>query len=263
MVLHKIQYNILFAEVRRNFVVFLSSMRSFIFCTSFITNQSPHLSVDRWNRWIAYYDLRRDLFGAERVIILDDASPVECLPPDLQVIDIAGGLPDSLPACPIMFRFNEHYGRYGLTIFPGWWRSFTFSVVIAKRYAFSKIIHCESDAFVLSPRLIKYIQQIREGWVAFWCPRHKFPETGLQVICHDAFKDLATFHGLGERLWFQHVFPERVLPFSRVQKDFIGDRYGEYLRDYPPDADYVCQSTQTMTINLLNTNNTDLLFQSP
>lgn len=230
-------------------------MRTFIFCTSFITNESPHLSAERWKRWIAYYDVRKEVLGAEHIILIDDASSAECIPLSVEVIDIAGGIPKSLPSRPAMFRFPDHYGRLGVTIFPGWWRSFTFSVVIAQRYAFSKIIHCESDAFVLSHRMMKHMQQIDKGWIAFWCPRYHFPETGLQVICHDAFEDLARFYTLGERVWFRPVFPERVLPFSRVERDYVGDRYGEFRDDCPLEADYVCQCTPAMWSKLLDANN--------
>ena len=221
-------------------------MRSFIFCTSFISNQNDNLSSARWERWIRFYDERKHLFGAERIFLIDDASPVENISSDIHVIDAEVPLPTELPDGPVMFRFNNHFGRHSMTIFPGWWRSFTFSSQIAKHYSFLKIIHCESDAFVLTNKLASYIKHIEAGWVSFWCPRFNFPESAIQVICRDSLADFEKFYLYGRSLWVQGVFPERIFPFTRIEKRFIGDRYGEYMDDYPYHVDYVCQSSARM-----------------
>ena len=224
-------------------------MRSFIFCTSFISNQNYNLSSARWKRWRQFYYERKQLFGAERLFLIDDASPVENIPADVHVIDAEGPLPDSVPDGPVMFRFKQHYGRYSMTIFPGWWRSFTFSSQIAKQYSFSKIIHCESDAFIITGNLTNYVKQIEAGWVSFWCPRFNFPESAIQIICRDSFPNLEMFYLYGKQLWIQGVFPEKIFPFTRIEQNFTGDRYGEYMDDYPSNADYVCQSTERMTFD--------------
>lgn len=39
-----------------------------------------------------------------------------------------------------------------------------------------------------------------------------------------------------------NVMAERFLPFTKIEKKFIGDGYGEFLKKYPFDADYVCQA---------------------
>jgi len=224
-------------------------MRSFIFCTSFISNHNYDLSSERWKRWIQYYVERKAAFGAERIFLIDDASPIENIPMDIHVIDAEVPLPDELPDGPVMFRFNQHYGRYSMTAFPGWWRSFTFSSQIAKQYAFSKIIHCESDAFVVSDNLASYMKQIDAGWMSFWCPRFNFPESAIQVICSDSIANLEMFYLHGRKLWFQEVFPERLFPFTQIEINFKGDRYGEYMDNYPNDADYVCQSSERMVFD--------------
>lgn len=255
-------------------------MRTFIFCTSYIQHRDsshssarrgrwiPHYcdegaallradvqareyshSSARWERWVEYYSERKELFGAERVFLIDDGSPLQYVPAGIRVVDADGPLPGGLPDGPVMFRFNQNYGRRSTRIFPGWWRSFTFSSQIAKKYSFSRIIHCESDAYVISHRMADYVRRTTEGWVAFWCPRHGFPETGIQVICEDSFASLENFYKLGGEFWHQRAgligIPEQILPF-RVEKRFVGDRYGEYAEGYPDDADYVCQSSGNM-----------------
>ncbi len=221
-------------------------MHSFIFCTSFISNLSDSCSSKRWKRWIQFYDARKHLFGAERIILIDDGSPPENIPRNIHVIDADMPLPDKLPDRPVMFRFQRHYGRQSLNVFPGWWRSFTFSSQIANRYSLSKIIHCESDAFVLSTHLASHIKTLSTGWTALWCPRFNFPESAIQVIYSDSLGMLGNFFRYGKTLWFQEVFPERILPFTRIETGFKGDRYGEYRDDYPDDADYACQSSMRM-----------------
>lgn len=255
-------------------------MRTFIFCTSYIQPRdsccsyanweralppdcdegASLLSADvqahnyshssaRWERWGQYYSERKELFGAERLVLIDDGSPLQYVPAGIRVVDADSPLPEELPDGPVMFRFNQNYGRQSSDIFPGWWRSFTFSSQIAKKYSFSRIIHCESDAYVVSHRLASYIERTTAGWVAFWCPRYEFPETAIQVICEDSFASLESFYKLGEDFWYQREglvgLAEQILPF-RVEKRFIGDRYGEYMEHYPSDADYVCQSSSTM-----------------
>ena len=37
-----------------------------------------------------------------------------------------------------------------------------------------------------------------------------------------------------------------MLPYTTVHKEFIGDRYGEWLSEIPEDADYSCQTTPEM-----------------
>jgi hypothetical protein len=226
-------------------------MRTFIFCTSYIQPQNSTRSVARWQRWMQFYSERKELLGAEQIFLIDDATPIEYIPIGIQVINADNLLPEELPDYPVMFRFGRHYGRSSLSVlsaFPGWWRSFIFSSQVAKKYSFSKIIHCESDAFVISHRMAGYIRDVKEGWVAFWCPLYGFAETAIQVICEDSFANFEKYCRYGKRFWFQRrrptIAPEKSLPFTVVEKSFIGDRYGEYRDDYPDDADYVCQSSE-------------------
>ncbi|MFA6282202.1 MAG: hypothetical protein WCY05_06870, partial [Candidatus Omnitrophota bacterium] len=116
------------------------------------------------------------------------------------------------------------------------------SAKIAKKYNFDKLILCESDAYIIRPRLFSYIKAQAGGWVAFWCPKHKFPESALQVISKDYMARLESLYEEGEKLWMREVFAEKFLPFTKIEKRFIGDRYGEFLKKYPFDADYICQA---------------------
>lgn len=232
----------------------LSSVKSFIFCTSFIQPGKRSACTAKWRKWISYYDRRKDLFGAERIVLIDDGTPLEHIKLKVNFIDADRPLPDELPKGTVMFRFEKHLGRSSSFIFPGWWRSFTFSYQVAKKYSFRRIIHLESDAFVMSPRMARYIKSLCKGWTAFWCPRYNFPEAAIQVICGDAFQDMEAFYSDGKRFWSQEAaafppaLPEHALPFTNINKKFVGDRYGDYRSTIPKRAAYATQTLLTMNV---------------
>jgi hypothetical protein len=220
--------------------------KTLIFCTSYIQKQPPNQTLNRWVKWRNYYKDRLSWFGADRLFIIDDGTPLALLEDTFNWFPAEVPFPVPLPDGVEMFRFPENLGRSTKKCFPGWWRSFTFSVKVARELGYTKIVHLESDAFVLTSRLAEKISSLSERWIALWCPSWEFAESAIQVICEDHFPEL-------ERLWENglltnwHVegFAEKVLPFSDIVKNFTGDRYGGSklnLKDYPKGADYVCQA---------------------
>ena len=89
-------------------------------------------------------------------------------------------------------------------------------------------------------------------WGTFWCPRWQFPESALQLISGRAIDALGKYHLVGKKVWSEDRgpsgFAEHILPFTEVNKSFVGDRYGEYMPDFPRNADYVCQCNPTMNV---------------
>jgi hypothetical protein len=247
-----------------------SAPRALLFCTSYTGGAA---SPSRWRRWCDYYDARRDAFGVERLCLIDDGSPVGAACPGTTIVDCER-LPDELPAGIVCFRFAHHYGRRSLHSFAGWWRSFAFAAHVARRYGFDKLLHVESDAFVLTRRLADRLRALDSGWSALWCPRFRMPESAVQVLCGPALIELEGLFAAGPPAWEQSDWrlrwraqarrlrrrwpgtnilmapmallgpqtAEYVLPFDRVLREFRGDRYGEFLDEYPPAADYVCQA---------------------
>jgi len=230
-------------------------VKSFIFCTSFIQPERRSASAAKWRKWIRYYEGRKDLFGAERILLIDDGTPLEDIRLKVNLINADRRLPDELPKGTVMFRFEKHLGRSSTFCFPGWWRSFTFSYEVAKKYSFDKIIHFEADAFVVSPLMARYIRNLRRGWTAFWCPRYNFPEVAVQIICRDAFQDMEAFYSDGKIFWsqsaaaFPPALPEHALPFTNINKEFVGNRYGEYRDTIPKRAAYATQTLLTMNVS--------------
>ncbi len=195
-------------------------MRSVFFCTSYIAN------ADAWNgrykRWLDFH--RKINFGDACFIMIDDASPF-CPPRNEAIVARPGeALPNNFPA---IIRFDNRLGRSSLLSYPGWWRSFLHSVDLARSIGAKKIIHVESDAFIISQRMRDYINVLSSGWTIFGAASYNFPETAIQVICEDQFDTLASFKERAPSE-LKGKFAEELLPFTYINQDMIGDRYSEF-----------------------------------
>ena len=214
-----------------------------VFCTSFFRDQATWES--RYVRWLDHHLSLPWNIGA--VAVIDDGSPFQ--PDDGRLTAIAAKNigRDRLPR-KAMVRFPNNLGRSGITTYPGWWRSFLFSLDIAESYGFHKIVHVESDTFLLTRSILRYIEETKSGWTAFWTARYQFPETALQVICADAFAAMGEFRDRGVDTLRGSV-AEFVLPFTKVEQEFVGDRYSEFQREVPEHADYAVQVLPGMRVN--------------
>jgi hypothetical protein len=219
-------------------------MKTLIFCTAYI-----EADPQRYSDWINYYYPKLAEFGAASLFLINDGSGKSDIDPRLKPLDGEQALPDTLDGNLNIVYFPDRLGRISITDFPGWWRSFKFSLSIARRYNFDKIIHIESDFYILSPKLIEYIKTIKSGWIALWSNTYRFPETAIQIICQDTFNKLEkTSYRKGSK-----KPAEMILPFTKIEKGFIGDRYGEkldlenHLNELPKDLDYIGQVPRLIT----------------
>jgi hypothetical protein len=211
-------------------------MATLVFCTAFADSQDAW--TFRYAKWL--HAVRQSPLARDQILLVDDGSPVE---PPLAGLEryAADALPDARPAGEtVHVRFAERLGRAAMFDYPGWWRSFGLAAVYARRYGFDKVVHLESDTFLLSRRLYEHVNALSSGWTVFWCPRWGFPETCLQVIGPDA---VGAYCAVSQRPYSEMVgHPvEKLLPFTALESGFKGDRYGEYRTELPADADYASQ----------------------
>jgi hypothetical protein len=193
-------------------------------------------NADRYKRWLNYYYPLMEELGADNLFFIDDGGREVELP----VNTLLGNLPEQLSGNLHMYCFPNALGRLSDTDFPGWWRSFLFSMEIARKYGYKKFIHIESDCFLFTPRLLGMIRELKQGWSSLYSRYYGFPETCVQVICEDAYP---LFDALKEKVTAQRFtmneYAELTLPFTNVMKEFIGDRLGEesvlagWLDHYP------------------------------
>jgi hypothetical protein len=213
-----------------------------VFCTSYVP--SHDVWTRRYERWLDHHAAIP--LGKAVFCLIDDSSPYCPDKKKVQTISVGEPLPRT-PSRPFLLRFGERLGRSAIDCYPGWWRSFLFSVHIAKYYRCRKILHVESDAFILSRRLMEFIKRISSGWTCFWCPRWNFPETSIQVICEDKFDVMQELWNSG---WdqFSGKYAEHVLPFTNVVKNAYGDRYGEFRFRIPRIADFAAQVSASQEV---------------
>ncbi len=220
-------------------------MKSIIFCTSYIDDSNDL----RYKKWVDYYIEIKHLLNSEHLFLIDDSSPNPNFDTRVEIIS-TNNLPDELNQNVNLFHFENHLGRPGRRDYQGWWRSFTFSIKLAEKYNIEKLIHIESDYYILSRRMIDHIAGISEGWTVFYSDYYKFPETAVQVICKDSFDKFNTVYNqaINSEYKFKKI-AERILPFTKVEKNFTGDRLGEikvfraWLKKYklPLEIDFVGQ----------------------
>jgi hypothetical protein len=200
-------------------------MKSIIFCTSYIRDAEAWET--RYQRWLDYYqDFPLDVV---KRLMIDDGSPY--LPPADIIKTVSNTAPlASLDDKNLIIRFDDNLGRQSIKDYPGWWRSFLHSVEVARELGADKIIHIESDAYILSPRLRDFLDQTSTGWHVLWTQHNNFPETAIQVICRDQFEIFEDFKQKNPTLHFPDM-AEHMLPFTAVNKEFKGDRYSELKRN--------------------------------
>jgi len=227
-----------------------------LFATSFMRDEQDW--HNRYLRWYRYY--RQSQLGNTPLVLIDDGSPF--LPEDA---DTHMCKPDNWYRPQRhqlnIVRFEQNLGRQSLTSYPGWWRSFLLAPELAKRAGCRKIIHIESDAYILTERMFSLIENINEGWTTFWLPTYQMPETAIQVICEDQFDNMLAIWNHSD---INRELAENILPFTQVVKTMKGDRYSEFKRNrwifrsrkfdwfppfktnfffapIPPDADFATQ----------------------
>ena len=218
-------------------------MKTFIFCTSYFDN--PEVYEKRYQKWINYYD-EHPFTNDKDMFLIDDCSDLELITDD-RVHSIKEDQLGNFTDVDNKINLHSFHDRKGLNWShnsannEGWWRSFSAALNIAEEYNYDKIVHIESDAYLISQRVFDYVEEIKTGWTAFWAPRYYFPESCLQVICKDQFESFKDFASCGYHELSKKGLAERVIPFTHVEKKFLGDRYGETVKQQLKGIDYLCQ----------------------
>jgi len=214
-------------------------LKTLVFCTAYTENVGEwDRRYTRWVRAVAQSGLAYD-----QILIVDDGSAALPGWSNVDFMTENGGMPiveQTNRDRPIFYHFKERWGRADVWDFPGWHRSFAFAAAFAHANGFDKVIHLESDAYLISPRIVTYFNSVTEGWIPLFSPKYDFPELAIQVIAGTQVK---AFHDWSRQSYdlLRNRCHETAMPYTKVERGFTGERYGEHILFIPADADYSAQ----------------------
>lgn len=212
-------------------------MKTLLFCASFANSKESW--NHRWRRWVDHHSSVGLLF--DQILIVDDGSPVL---PDWTDYSIITDFSDTLPESKVViYQYKDNLGSREVFDYPGLYRSLSTGIAYAVKYGFNKVLNIESDAFVLSQQLVKYINEIDNDWLAMWDHHFQIPELGINVAAGSGLKVCSSVFEQSYEIYKGKML-EVELPFTRIEKNFVGARYGEFLNSVPEDADYANQIDQ-------------------
>jgi hypothetical protein len=209
--------------------------RTLVFCTSF--SATADTWTFRYRLWLNA--IRSSDIIHDHVLLVDDGSPLLPAWPDTRITNELHTSP--APGSVTLFHFDQRLGRSAGSVYPGWSRTFCLAARFAESHGFDKIIHIESDAFIISERMRNYIDEVSDGWIAPAIQSERMPESAIQIM---AGTGAAAYFEFSKRSYARSVgmLAEHIIPFTKIERAFIGSRYGETLSHVPRDADFVTQS---------------------
>ena len=145
--------------------------------------------------------------------------------------------------------FSDHIARGAGYSYGYAWRALHFMRRLIGT-GFDKIVTIDSDGFILSERLATYVNESDVGWEAFWCPKYGFPEAAFHILNRDVFD---FFIGFTSTPWqrLNGLIMEKTLPFTKVNKHFVTDRFGETETTQKPEWDYCGQTPLSMKLEFV------------
>jgi len=239
----------------------VNNLKTALFATCYIGKPEQ---IERYRHWLKFYSERTGKLGIQRIILVDDGSRMDYLSklglPIIKIEEHKNGSFPELTEPAYIFRFPDNLGRPETTIIPGWWRGFSFMSIFALHYGLDKLIHIESDAYILSDKMLKYMKEETDNWKSFYCFYYQYPESAIQIIPKISIKNwfniqpnknnfeliFKQFFLPANKFWYKdnignaQYIPEYCLPFDEIIKDFKGDRYGEdWCKEIPEDIEYI------------------------
>ena len=209
-----------------------------VFCTSYAVNGA--LWQARYRTWV---DAIKAGINPDQILIVDDGSPVLPGWPDTR-LSSGNSMADARTlgrhGGVMLHHFTERLGRRAILDFPGWFRSFAFAVEYATAHGFARIVHIESDAYLISPKAVAFFRDFENGWAALWCAKYAMPESALQVAAGDGIAAMAEFASRDYASLAGHSH-EEALPLTEINRGLNGDRLGENEEQIPAHMDFVAQ----------------------
>lgn len=221
-----------------------AKMKSCIFAPCYLdgNDDSGGSRLLRYHKFIDFYRPLKEELGFESFVFVDNASSWTNLQKLFPTVFEANTMRELRAGDPdlIVLRYDDFLGRTGVFGYPYIWRALYAVKKILK--SFDRIIFIDSDGFVLTKRFAEWIRTRDSGWSAPWCEKYSFPEANVSVLCKDMFILFEVFCA-GD--WLQHNGKcfEQAIPFTRIERGFNVERYGEDDLPQRAEMDFYAQAT--------------------
>lgn len=212
-------------------------MKTLLFAPCFLDEGDR---LERNLKWLDYVKDLKDL-KYDHILLVDNCSSQEKLN---KIIEKHPNI--SIVSCPTNLPRLQPHG-YGY-----WYRAFRVALEFCLVHGFERIVHIDTDVYILNKRLTDYLNNLETGWTGMYCKMHNFPETTVQVICKDNFESALTYFTEGFLKFYPYDMAETTIPWTHVEKGFKGDRYGERELPQTPDMEWYgqCPVSIKMTYNV-------------
>lgn len=193
-------------------------------------------------KFLQYYKKLMPLLGADSIHLFDNASSIE----NINELVKQSGM--TLNEDLKITRFAIHMPRTGMLEYPYCWRVLRQSGIDLPEAGYEKLIHIDTDLFILKQSVIDYINACNTGWVAFWDEVNRFPEAAFTVLNKDAFPLYKQAGNIESVYNKNNVLMEKALPYTHIEKGFHGGRFAE--RGLPIDStmDFIGQCVVSVKI---------------
>lgn len=187
-------------------------------------------------RYLEFYMKMKDYMGFQDIWLFDNGSSKKFL--DILKIDPTIYIEEN----PHIERLEGNYGYVYC------WRALYFlNNLFEKDY--DKIILIDSDGYVLSKRLAKFVKNCNSGWHTLWCNKWQFPEASFSIINRDVWPILKEYTKDNDFMSKNGRCLETDVPFTHVHKEFNSDRYGEDRIPQPKNCDFYSQAPLDIELN--------------
>lgn len=202
-------------------------MKTLLFAPMFLDEGER---LQRNLKWLSYYTENKDIVKYDHMYFVDNASKQEN-------IDTLKRL---YPNIEILQR-KVHLPRWQTHAYGYWYVAFAKAVEYAIKNGYDKIVHIDTDVYLLNQRICDYVNGLSTGWTAFWCEMYNYPETTFQVICKDQFENAHRWFTEDFLKFYPNDIAETRIPWTHIEKGFKGDRYGEKVLQQDPSMEWYGQ----------------------
>lgn len=208
-------------------------MKTLLFAPLFLDGEERYI---RNIQWIDYIMSIKPHLKFDEIYYVDNASNpdlLECFEKHINQYQLKNFI--YIEKCKTRLLRNSDHG-YGY-----WYSAFGKAVTHASLTGFSRIVHIDTDVYLLDKDICTRVNNLITGWTCFWSEMHQYPESTFQVIGKDQYKEVYEFMTRDFLKFYPNGLAELEIPWTNVIKEFKGDRYGEKNLEQTPDMDYYAQ----------------------